>query len=91
MSRSSRDEWFALHTQYLVSSDASDHGLLLDSQTFLDSAHGVAQALSDAMSIDHYINPDQMSSALNGIALLIEMGRRCVAQAELQRMVNSCH
>jgi hypothetical protein len=34
MSRSSCDEWFALHTQYLIASDEDHHGLLMDAHVF---------------------------------------------------------
>ncbi|GLQ99798.1 hypothetical protein [Dyella mobilis] len=86
MSTHSRDQWIALHAQYLVDPQVSRHGLLMDAQIFLDSAHGIAQTMSDVMSEDDIPNSDRLCSALNGIALLVEMGRRCVAQAELRIM-----
>jgi hypothetical protein len=38
------------------------------------------------MTLDASLDSDRMSSALNGIALLVEMGRRCVAQADKRMM-----
>jgi hypothetical protein len=78
-----RDSWMTLHTRYLVEPKASPHSLMMDAHIFLDGAHGIAQTMSDLMS-DDVINSDRMCSALNGIALLVEMGRQCVALADLR-------
>ena len=52
----------------------------------LDSAHGMVQTLGDAMGDSDSVNTDHLCSALNGIAMLVEMGRRCIAQADLRMM-----
>ncbi|QAU25295.1 hypothetical protein EO087_15930 [Dyella sp. M7H15-1] len=87
MSLHSRDTWIALHTQYYVDPKANHHGLMMDAHILLDSAHGMVQMLGDTISEGDMINNDRMASALHGIALLVEMGRRCVAQAELRMML----
>jgi hypothetical protein len=85
MATHERDNWIALHTQYLIDPKASHHSLMMDAHIFLDSAHGIAQTMSDLINED-VINSDRLCSALNGIALLVEMGRRCVALADLRMM-----
>lgn len=88
MGTQSRDKWIALHTQYLVDPQANLHGLIMDAQIFLDCVHGLTQSLSDAMHEDNSLNHDRLCSALHGIALLTEMGQRCIAQADV-RMLRS--
>jgi hypothetical protein len=86
MKPSPRDQWFVLHTHYHIDSKANPSGLMADAHIFLDSAHGLAQTLSDTIEEDRMLNHDRLSSALNGIAILVEMGRRCVAKADLRMM-----
>jgi hypothetical protein len=86
MSLQPRDKWIALHTQYCVDPEASHHGLMMDAHILLDSAHGMVQTLGDAMGDSDSVNTDHLCSALNGIAMLVEMGRRCIAQADLRMM-----
>lgn len=86
MSTHSRDQWIALHTQYLVDPQASHHSLIMDAEIFLDSAHGIVQTMSDAMGGDDIFNNDRLCSALTGVALLVEMGRRCVSLADSQTL-----
>lgn len=88
MNTHSRDQWIALHAQYLADPQASHHGLIMDASIFLDSAHGIVQTMSDAMGGDDIINNDRLCSALNGVALLVEMGRRCIALADA-RMITA--
>jgi hypothetical protein len=81
-----RDQWITLHSVYYVDPQVSHHGLLMDAHILLDSAHGMAQMLGDTLHESDIISNDRLASALNGIALLMEMGRRCVAQAERRLM-----
>jgi hypothetical protein len=89
MKFSPRDEWFALHTQYYVDSKTSPTGLMMDAHIFLDSAHGLLQTLGDTLGDSDMVNNDMLCSALHGIATLVDMGRRCVAQADLRHIRQS--
>lgn len=84
MKLSPRDKWISLHTQYYVDPQAKHSSLLMDAHILLDSAHGIVQTLSDTLCDGDVLNNDRLCSALNGVAMLVEMGRRCVAQADLR-------
>lgn len=91
MKLSQRDQWFALHTEYYVHPEATPSGLMMDAHLYLDSAHGLIQTLGDALGDSDVINNDRLSSALSGIAMLVEMGRHCVAQADRRMVIAERH
>lgn len=68
--------WFTLNAQYNVAPETDPFKLLDDAGLLLDSARGLAQSLSELLASVEETNLSDLSSAMLGIAILIEMGQR---------------
>jgi hypothetical protein len=88
MNEQAKDVWSYFNASYEIDAGASPSDLLDDSAVWLDSAQGMAQTLGEVVNHADGINHDRLSSALFGIALLIDMGRRCTHQAHLRMLID---
>ena len=78
--------WISLSVNYYIAPVASPLDLLDDAHLLLDSAHGIAQCLSDALGQAEDANTQLLSKALWGMATLVELGRRSAHEAH-QRLL----
>ena len=78
--------WISLSVNYYIAPVASPLDLLDDAHLLLDSAHGIAQCLSDALGQSEDANTQLLSKALWGMATLVELGQRSAHEAH-QRLL----
>ena len=83
MPSSADHPWMTLCASYSVSAEASVTALLLDANVLLDNAQGMAHTLSRNLRQSEVVDAERLASAIHGMALLIEMGRRCMTQAQM--------
>ncbi|MGC1550349.1 MAG: hypothetical protein WA777_17655 [Rhodanobacter sp.] len=87
MNEETKDAWISLTAHYRIDPAAHHADLFNDSTIWLDSAHGIAQTLSEAMCQVNFVSTDHLASALFGVATLIDMGRRCSEQAHTRMLL----
>jgi hypothetical protein len=75
------DAWITLNASYYVSPLCDPGKLLDDANLLLEGARGITQSLSDLLSQDMDINPDDLANALWAAATLIQMGQRSAQEA----------
>lgn len=82
MNEQAKDTWIPLSVRYRIDPEAVPQDLLDDAVIWLDYAHGIAHSLGEAIHQMDEINADRLSSAMFGVATLIDMSRRCTAHAQ---------
>jgi hypothetical protein len=73
--------WISLNASYYVEPACHPDKLLDDANLFLDGAHGIIRSLSESLSQDMDIDPDDLANALWGAAMLLQMGQRSAQEA----------
>jgi hypothetical protein len=73
--------WVTLNASYHFGPLCPPDKLLDDANLLLDGAHGVIRSLSESLSQDVDIDPDDLAHALWGAALLLQMGQRSAQEA----------
>jgi hypothetical protein len=73
--------WITLNASYYFGPLGHPDKLLDDACQLLDGAHGITQSLSDLLSQDVDINPEDLANALWGASTLIQMGQRSAEEA----------
>jgi hypothetical protein len=88
MNDSTHSAWITLNSCYYFSPVCDPSKLLDDANLLLSGAHGITQSLSELLSQDRDVNPDDLANALWGAAMLIQMGQRSAEEAHgrIQRM-----
>jgi hypothetical protein len=81
MKEQAPDAWVTLNASYYIGSACDPGKLLDDANLLLDGAHGIIRSLSDALSHDVDIGPDDLANALWGAAMLVQMGQRSAQEA----------
>jgi hypothetical protein len=91
MKQHTPEAWITLNASYHIGPLCHPDKLLDDASLLLDGARGITQSLSELLSQDVDINPDDLAHALWGVATLIQMGQRSAQEAHgrLQRMRNA--
>ena len=74
--------WISLSARYEIPAAARTAELLEDADHLLESAHGMAQCLCDALTQTDDFNNGDLASALCALATLIELGQRCAQEAQ---------
>jgi hypothetical protein len=91
MKQRAAEAWITLNASYHVSPLCHPGKLLDDASLLLNGAHGITQSLSDLLSQNVDINPDDLAKALWGASLLIQMGQSSAEEAHgrIRRMRKS--
>lgn len=76
MTNDTAGTWLTLNAQYTIAPDTDPFKLLDDAGLILDSARGIAQSLSELLASVEQASLSDVSSAMQGVAILIEMGQR---------------
>jgi len=75
------DPSFKHEIRYRISPDADAGDLLKHADRLLNNAQDIARVLGDGVKTSAFIPSRHLSSALNGVAILIGMSKECTAQA----------
>jgi hypothetical protein len=73
--------WITLNASYYFGPLCDPGTLLDDASLLLDGAHGITRSLSDLLSHDADVDPDDLAKALWAVSTLIEMGQRSAQEA----------
>ena len=76
--------WISLSARYDIPASERPSDLLEDADHLLESAHGIAHVLRDALTQTDDFNNGDLANALGGMALLIELGQRCAQEAQIR-------
>jgi hypothetical protein len=88
MQQPSPSAWITLNASYYIAPLCDPGKLLDDANLLLTGAHGITQSLSELLTQDADINPDDLANALWAASTLIQMGQRSAEEAHgrIQRM-----